>query len=350
MQLKLLFALSLTLFSIISFANPMKNLTLAAGCRLYNIQGENIKNFPGHLCVFLDDGSFVSGNEHALRFFNKTNEVVWEIKGHFHHQINLSEDKQKILALSSEISGESGNISRQDKLLILGLDGKILHQRLMADIMKEANSVSIYWILDPHMRTFFGNGHEISHLNSMYEIPANKGYPKNSFLQKGNIIINGLETGIHILSPDLSKVLHYTYLKSSTLHTVHDVQVNSKGNFLIFNNAVAKDKRETSHPNWRAFGGIHSAIEEIDPKTQKIVARFEATPKEMFYSKACGSIQEVGSDTWLFTHIVNGTYVYSKSKKKILHSLPATHLNDHQFVPIQQVKAWDLSKFLGHWK
>lgn len=351
MRLTLITSLILLLSSTVSFADPVKGLTLAAGCRLYDLSGLNFKTFPGSMCLYMDDGNFISGNETALRMFNNKNEVVWEIKGHFHHQINLTLDKQKILALSSHVTGETGKISRQDKLMVIALDGKVLHERLMVDIMKEAKSPSIDWILDPHMRTFFGSGNEVSHLNSMYEIPENKGFPKNEYLKKGNIVISGLETGIHFLTPDLSKVVHFIYLKDAILHSVHDVQVNPKGNLLFFNNAVKTNvKKRTDHPNWRAFNGHHSAIMEMDPKTQKIVSKFEATPKEMFYSKACGSVQELDKDTWLFTHILNGTYIYSKSQKKMLYSLPATHLSDHAFIPIQQVKAWDLSKFLSHWK
>lgn len=339
----------LTCFSLNTFANPLIGLTLVNGCKLFDVSGFNFKNLPGAMCLFLDDGSFISANENAIRLITKTNEVKWEMKGHFHHQINFSSDKKRILALSSDISNETNKKYRQDKLLILNLQGKILHQRLMIDIYKDSKTDPISLNLDPHLRPLFGDGHEISHLNSIYEIPSNAATA--SYMKEGNIVINGLMSGIQILTPDLSHVVYHTKLKTAVHHAVHDVQINSKGNFLLFVNAVANKKnRNVSHPNWRSFNDLHSAIQEINPATNDIVSEFETTPAEIFYSKACGSIQEINNDIWLFTHIISGTYIYSKKEKKILHSIPATHLNDHQFIPVQQVKALDLSQFLSHWK
>ena len=73
----------------------------------------------------------------------------------------------------------------------------------------------------------------------------------------------------------------------------------------------------------------------------------ESNPRELFYSKACGSVQEVSKDQWLITHMINGTYLYSKKEKKILYSTSMTHLEGQQFRVIQQVKVEDLSRFLS---
>lgn len=352
MRLIYSFLLSLLALNLPLQAAPLDNLTLANGCRLFQLDGFNFKTFPGSMCLFLDDGNLISANENAIRLFNPKNEVVWEIKGHFHHQINLTNDKKSILALSSAVSAGPEGARRQDKVMIISLDGKVLHEKLADDIFTEAKSSPTKMLIDPHMRYLFGSGHEISHLNSIYAIPENKNEKKYPYLKAGNIIINGLQTGIHILNSDLSKVVKYIELKKHTIaHAIHDVQVTPEGNILLFNNAVlTHHKIYHTHPNWRSFNNLHSAIQEFKIPSLTLVKKFETDPVELFYSKACGSIQEIDSDTWLFTHIVSGTYVYSKSKKKVIQSISATHLNDHQFIPTQQVKAWDLRKFLSHWK
>lgn len=333
-----------------AYGVSLADLTYVNGCRLFNLEGKNFKNFPGALCLFLDDGRLISANEHAIRMFNPGNEMAWEIKGHFHHQINFSNDKSKIIALSSQVTGTDEDKLREDKIMVIDLKGNVLHETLSGQVFKQTKTPSIDFLLDPHLRMLFGIGKENSHFNSVYEIPANKKESSLSYLKKGNIIVNGLESGIHILSPDLKTVHKHILLKASLKHTVHDVQVNLRGNIVLFNNAVNNGiKRDFSHPNWRAYDGIHSSVMEVDPETQKTAVKFESNPPQVFYSKACGSVQEIGEDIWLFTHMLNATYIYSKKTGKILHSLPATHLNDHQFYPVQQVKAQDLKSFLKFW-
>ena len=80
-----------------------------------------------------------------------------------------------------------------------------------------------------------------------------------------------------------------------------------------------------------------------------MINRFSGSPKQLFHSAICGDIQELNKDLWPFTHFLNGTYIYSKSSKKILAMITETHLEGERFIPSQQVTAQNLTKFLSHW-
>lgn len=344
MQIKLFLCLSL-LLSFTAFAGDWKTNKLINGCRIFNIAGYMEKAFPGSICIFLDNGNVVSATDNAIRMINPKNEIMWEFKGHFHHQVNLSNDKSKILALSSKVSGDL----REDVFYIFDLSGNVLFTQTAANLYKSTGMGPINWRMSALTLDGVTLTKEFSHFNSFYDIPHLTGKNLPDWLKEGNIIVNTSLSGIFILTPDMSKVLHHIVLEGSTHHRVHDVQIKPNGNILLFNNLVAMGPPSIAYLiGWKPTMH-HSAIQEIDPLTKKVVQEFTATPKTMFYSWICGSVQELDNDTWLFTHLLTGTYIYSKSKKDFVASIPGTHADNQRFGPVQQVKSQDLSKFLSYW-
>lgn len=351
MSLKIL--ISFLLFLNFSFASESnwKDLHLINGCTLYSTSGKQLRLFPGSYCIFFEDGKFLSATESALRLFNKKNEVVWEIPGHFHHQLNLSSDRKRILTLSSELVETPQGPVRTDVILVISLDGKVLHRQSGVEIMKQAKQESINFFMANQLAEIFKTKIENTHFNSVYEIPkiTNKNVP--SYIKEGNIIVNGLVLGIHILSPDLKTVLFQKKFDTSYNHWVHDVQVKSNGNVIYFNNIDAIPGKPLypiilSGQNPENYS---SSVQELDPLMKKIIFNFSASPKSLFFSWVCGSVQELSSDILLFTHYLNGAYIYSKSKKTTLATVPGTNADYHRIVPSQQVKAQDLTAFLSHW-
>lgn len=311
---------------------------------MVNLKGEHVRTFAGQHCVFLDDGTYISASGKALRRFDQSNNVLWEIPGHFHHQINVDSDQKKILALSSR-QIPSKRHKREDKLLIINLDGKIEHEQLSSALLKQVGQKELELIIHQMMAVDFGDGIEISHINSFYEIPEIKIKDPPEYLKKGNFIVNGLHAGVFILGPDLKKVLHHFVSTFSIDHIVHDVQVNKEGHYLFFNNKVKDGVKRSFYDQ-----SNYSNVLEIDGKNQKLVHKFEASPKEIFSSEIMGSIQELDDDTWLISHFLQGSYIYSKARKEILVKVTRTHINEQAFVPTQQVKAQDLSKFFSNRK
>jgi hypothetical protein len=291
-----------------------------------------VKTFPGNLCIFLPDGSFISGNANSLKKISPSRDVLWEIPGHFHHQLNLSPDNKRILALSSEVVIRNKEPQRDDVLLVIDLNGKILNRMNVRDHVIREGVELLNWKLTPEVAVVKAKL-ETTHFNSFYEIPENASARLIPYLQPGNYIANSVDLGIFIISSDLKKMLahhhnpHQIYL--------HDVQVSPDGTFLYYNNRAAAALFHDPE---------FSAIQKYDPVKKQTFTLFEATPKEIFYSPACGGVQELG-DLIFFNHISGGGFLWSQSRKEILLSLPGYTDDPRSLVPTQQLKLIDVKEF-----
>lgn len=308
----------------------INSLWIQNGCTIYRMNGHRYSH-PGNLCVFLDDGSFISATGTFIRRFSQKKEILWEIPGHFHHQMNISPDKQRILVLSSDIVKREGRKERDDAFLILSIDGKILHRQNSFEHLQSLNQGSLGWKNQKQI-AIAGGEIETTHFNSIYEIPANNS--PLPYLKAGNVIVNSSALGVYILSPDLKKVVHFEKFQFSLSHQVHDVQVTASGEILLFNNIANKPDEVT-----------YSAIQKYDPLTKKITLSVTANPLGIFYSPACGGAQEIG-DYLYFSHIVTGGYLYSKTKKAMIATSPGTNGDILMMEPVQQLKLINAENFL----
>ncbi len=325
-----------------SHAADWKRLHLVNECDIFNFEGSLIKSFPGSACIFLEDGRFFSSTVDDIKLMNKDLSVAWSHKGYFHHQMNQTLDKKRFLVMSSNLLKEKHGLTRDDKLMIYDLEGKIIHSISSSEIYQQLNHLPYLREAEPMLKELINVTHEKTHFNSFYEIPPNKLEKKYSYMKAGNFIVNGREDGIFFLSPDLKKILNFISYKGAFNHRVHDVQVLPNGHLLLFNNFVA------------GYDKFHSqsAIEEISPVDQKVFFRYQANPGVFFFVATGGSVQKLNNDLYLFTHSLLSTYVYSKSKKDVLLSLVETHLSSASPLgirPTLQVKAIDLSSFLSFW-
>lgn len=328
-----LFFLVLSLFGHARGLEKFWNNQLVSGCYVLSMKDNLISNFPGKFCVFFDDGSFVSASDTHLRFITKDNEVKWEIPGYFHHQLNLSIDGTKILALGSRTFPIKNNgMFRSDRIMIIDLAGKILHEVDSEQVLKETGVRWLTWETTPAFREITGAGIEMSHFNSFYEIPRNP----NPAFRSGDFIVNGHSQGMFVISSDFKTYKQLPPLRIAYSHNTHDVQVNSRGNLLVFVN------RHTV----RLLENSFSTVNEYDPRTQKSVFEFSATPRELFYSEFCGGVQALDEQHLLISDQLAGTYVYSLKQKKILSAIRKAHKLNDTPNQVQQVKSVDLSKFL----
>lgn len=303
------------------------------GCDIYTTS-RTVKKFPGKMCIFLNDGSFISASEMFIRKFSPKNTIVWQIPGMFHHQINLSHDKTSILALSSEVAVVSGRAERNDVFLKIDLDGKILARRSAMDLLKSQNLFPLYWDNEKILEIVKAKV-ETSHFNSIYEVPGNKNAEKAAFLKPGSVIVNSLSLGIFILSPDFNEVLYKKTFSFSHNHTVHDVQVNPEGEFLLYNNDNLIDSKDRVY---------HSAIQKYDPLKDVVTFEYTAKEKELFFSPSCGGVQKY-DDYIFFSQMMTGGLLYSLSKKKIVMGIPGVPHDPTEFSPTQQLKLIDPRDF-----
>jgi hypothetical protein len=319
--------------SVIASAQEWKDFQLTTGCRLFNLKGETIKVFPGDVCLYFDDGKLLTANDDGLNFYDKDFKNLWHVTGHFHHGLALSIDKKKILAMGSDFVQHQKTKKRIDKLMVISLEGKVLHEVLSTSLLKQAKIKIL------RRQSGFIDVEE-SHFNSLLEIPAIKVNPKLSFLKEGNFIANSRDDGLFILSSDLQKVEHFQTLSQSVRHQVHDAQILANGNLLIFNNLTKGSTEKFKF----------SSVQEINLATDEIMFEFTSTPKQDFYSKVSGAVQILDEDHYLISHVFDGTFIYSKSNKKIVNVIRETHLRDSKPFPTHEVRLYDLRKFLALWK
>ena len=121
--------------------------------------------------------------------------------------------------------------------MVITLDGKILHRAPMVNFLKGERK---RWTGVLVLKALKADS-ESSHFNSFYEIPENDLSAKVDWLKPGNLIVNSLVLGVLVFDTTLSKVLHRFVHKGSHWHSVHDVQVTSSGEILLFNNHVAEN-------------------------------------------------------------------------------------------------------------
>lgn len=301
------------------------------------------------MCVFLDDGSYISADDKGIRRISTTSAKLWEVQGNYHHQINLTHDRQRILTISSTLFRDS---KREDRFQVMSLEGKILAETKISDFFLRSHLGDLAIKIE---KTVVGKKEvelEYSHFNSFHEIPPLQTKGKRpTWLAPGNLVLNGINHGFFVLSPDFSEILHREKLKNSLNHHVHDVQITKRGTLLYYNNVVIeKNKRITNILGGSQMEKRYSGIYEIDPVNQRIIRKFEASPEQMFYAWVCGGIQELDDSTWLFNHFLNGTYFYNHKKKKVINSIISVNADYFKNEITQQVNAYDLSKFLSHWK
>ncbi len=331
-------AILVTLFISNGFAKgsklePLAGFYLVNGCQIFNFKGEKLRVFPGAMCLFRpDDGMVVSASENSLRMFNPKMEIVWEIPGKFHHQLQLTKDSTKILTLAWDTVTRENISYRVDKFMVIDFStGKILASARADEL------------LQGHVK-FLGEStikspQELTHFNSISDIPTqDKGSNKLSYIEKGNIVVNSLGQGTCFLSHDLKEVKKCISFKRSCRDNVHDVSVTSRGNILYFNNQVMGTTCVNS-----------SAVQIIHPETQNLIYEWSASPREVFYSPCCGSAQQLGP-IFIITHMSSGTYIVRRNDNKLLAYIPETHFDGWRMTPSQQVKAMYLGDLLKLWE
>lgn len=311
----------LSLFISLAHAGTdFSKLHFLDGCTIYTLEKIELA-LPGSFCLFLDDGTVFSASNN-IRRINKDKSIAWDLPGNFHHQMNLSIDKKRILAIGFEIVTVEGTKYRDDVLYVIDLDGKVLNRRDLTSIYKESGIRMISNVEE--MAINAGASAERSHFNSIHEMPD------------GKIIANSLHLGFFIFSPDLSKILYHK--KFEPRHRLHDVQMSFNGNLIFFRN-LGKD---TSPP--------YSSIEEFDMKNDKINWSYTPKPIGILFSPLRGSVQEIDKDLIFFNDLKHGGFFYSRKKKTVVRSVPGKFGKPGTNDFFHQIKVIDAEKFLKNFR
>lgn len=310
---------------------------LVNGCKIFSLSGTQIKRTPGEFCQFLDNGDFLSMSSKTLKYITKNGEVKWSVENQlFHHQMNLSPDRRRVLALGSTEKEIQGRLFRVDQFYVIDIsNGKILHKVDSEELMKKSD-VNPTTLGLGFPKNHFKAIEEYSHFNSFYEIPKlNVAKKIHSALQPGNLIVNSIGLGILIVDSKFEKILLKQKLDQSFLHHVHDVQVTERGTLIAFNNLNAtKDLL------------VFSSVVELDSLSFKTLREFKAEPASLFLSHHCGGVQDLGSGLVLFSHNYAGVFIYNFISKKMVYSNFKVFLDGERILPAQQIKIENLDSFL----
>ncbi len=320
-------------FPVLAAIPDLEGFLFQNGCHIFNLGGKYLKSYPGSDCLFLDDGSFISSDFKSVRLLSPTLETRWELTGHFHHQMSLTHDKKHLLLLSSAVTGTGDDKFREDLILVVSLDGKILHKKLISEFVLPVMPLLSVSFPSSVGLPFPGVTRENSHFNSISEVPVQKSV---SLFSEGDIVINSIGLGTYVLSGDLKLRKHHFLHRGSKGHQVHDVKVNTKGNFLLFNNVLADSAL------------IQSAIQEVSPVNGNILFDYRGGGVIPFYSHAGGGVQELGEGHILFSDYLNGTFIVEKKSGTVIRNTSGTHFVPVRgILPAQNVRAVNLSNFFS---
>lgn len=313
-----------------------KDLHLVNGCTVFTASGEHVETFPGNICLFFDDGSVVSSGNTALKLFDKSGAITWEIPGHFHHQINLTEKKDRILALGSDTADIDGTLFRIDVFYVISREGKIIFRQRADELFAQAGLKLTKLNTDPRLLKTTGAKSEFSHFNSFHEIPElTAKVPAD--VSRSRYVVNSLTSGVFFLSEDLTKVIRHFRIPTSEDHQIHDVQVTPAGSLFFFNNLVAGGRE---FDRW-------SAVQEAELGSLKIIREFTASPKPFFHVFAGGGAQRLDERHWLFADMLHASYVYDVVAAELVSTITKTHYGPARRLglPTFQIKAYDLRPF-----
>lgn len=319
-------------------------------CTILNMSGDVLRTFPGSRCVFLPDGSVLSGKARTLTFYDSSMTQLWQLPMENHHQINLSLDGKLFLVMTSSLRQRETLKVRYDRLEVMDRTGKRLKYFDFYDHYEDINRrigkrKAPYVLIGESMREHVPEDvkYEFSHANSFYEIPSNSNENKHAAFKKGNFIVNvnvaDSEGILLILDKDLKKIL-WSMKQPKTknnLTSLHDVQFLPSGKLLAYTNLSPQSQ------------GDFSSIDEIDPLTGKVTNLYVDSAPKNFFSPYCGGVQKLDSGHLLISDITNEhgrAFEVDKKGKRIWQiDNPQKGTNGKPDI-FQQIKREDLEAFL----
>lgn len=276
---------ALTFFGI-KMPTPPQSDFLLIRCSIFNSERKLIRSYPGFMCDFAPDGSFVSHGE-RLNYYSPRNELLWSLPGPFHHQVKFSEDQKTILTLGSEVL----NGVRYDTVVRTDRSGRIEKVFRFSNFTRDLYR----WARRPEGRHFlFKDRHfpgvhwESSHANAIYELPSSNLEDKHTAFKAGNYLVTISNLGlVVILDRDLKQILWSFSHPEAFYGVIHDVQLLPEGRLLVYNNAYGKR------------GQWQTVLEEIDPLSGKVLWRHK--PPDKFAIDAGGGVQKLRNGNILFS-------------------------------------------------
>ncbi len=330
-------------------SEPISDLEhFVVGCEISDQNFRRLRVFFGDMCIFLEDGSYISGSERGVSLVLANGTVAWQRSDILpHHQINLSNDGKSVLILNYErVPDFICGITKSVSFVVLNLKSGATEREYSVWKRKEYFYKELNFHLGrsqiqppSNVECFYG------HMNSFYEVPSNSNQNKFEYLKPGNYIVNG--SGGHILFFDhlMTKIVYK--MKTSDLFEgdLHDVQVTGEGKILVYSNLGP------------VGGAQKTTISLVDPESKSVETLFPKPDKNLILNKLQtrpflglrqGGVQLLDKEV-LFS--INpgdgGSWVFLMSNQGALNLVKKYSSNGAtENFSIQQIKHLNLSAFL----
>lgn len=292
-------------------------------CSIYNKSGKIIFFTKGHLCAFSDDGLLVASDPilNTLSMTDSSGNVLWSVTENVHHDLKFTDDQSGFLAISGEVIKYNGRPVRSDCFSKRDLKNTILAEWCVGKNIVVLEKLGFTIRTQPGdpsaINALVYATEEISHANSIYEIPDTRLSERHPAFRKGNFLVD-LHSPLYawlILDSEMKTVLwsksleNLSYGIKQLSFSAHDSQVTPDGKILSYFNyyktfepqLLANDITRRPDPK-RAFNWGSSLV-EFDPLLGSINWIYEADPPDKFRSLILGSVTLLKNGNYLFSDI-----------------------------------------------
>lgn len=305
-------------------------------CELVSPNGARVGTLPGNFCYFFKDGSFMSSRL-GLHIFGPAGEKKWSSQDWVHHDLNVDETRKTIFAVVESTQMIDGIKTRRDSVVGFDFVGNRIFDWKVIDHQEEFFKI-VGFRYTPREREN-DIGLEMSHLNSVQELPPNPVAKIIPAFREGNVLVNCYRTYmVFIIDRETGKIIwHHQFTKDFRAHSpmgpVHSVRLQPDGLIYFFRNHYARRSQEAKF----------SAIEALNPVTGEIAFSYRTDPKEKFNSRFWGSLQVLDDGRFVVTSSRQSVaFILAKDGKRVLWEWKSDRYDDKGLLrPIYRVTLVD---------
>lgn len=302
-----------------------------ADCSIYDRSGKILFHSPEDHCDFASDGKLLSSDldSNTLQLRDKHNNILWTSNEYAHHDLKFSRDEKTFIVITAESVFYKNRRVKSDCFSKRDFDNRVLNRWCLGENIHNLEALDFHFnpaISDDseyETNKLIISKFEISHANSIYEIPENSFSNDEPAFAEGNYLINIFSPSyaLIILDREMKKVLWTKNLgkmnlNGQVLHMfTHDLQMTEDGNILTYVNYYQKNASSRSVPDF--FKQV--SLVKMNPISGEIEWLFqEKKPRDDFKSLVHGTVTVLKNNNMLYSVVsdeTNKSEVYEISKK-----------------------------------
>ncbi|MGZ3724294.1 MAG: hypothetical protein ACXWQQ_00750 [Pseudobdellovibrio sp.] len=280
------------------------------------------------MCDFANDGKMLIGSwkDSKVILKDKNDQVIWTVEDAVSHDLRFSPDQNEILYIATEKAVQDGQDLRSDCFVKRDVSGREKARWCLSENLEKLKILGFKF--PPHKLEssrnlmnrpdWAGVSAEISHANSIQEIPDNTLAKNNSAFSKGNYLVNLYTPSMALLvldremkqilwSLDFSKVDYNG--KKANLWT-HDNQILPDGRLLNYVNSFADSYDDEIMKNDR-----YSSIAQWNLNDDTGASFYTASRPKDFRVAVLGSVAPLLNGGVIFTDITYNNSVVATDDK-----------------------------------